>query len=208
MQNILNTMKPIIPTLALLATLQMANAQERLPREEALRYAAAVTANAGQLTGTAIATSVDPGQPVALSDGEYGGLVLPQKGLTAERIAALQDQEVAPLGLLWLYRLAPLRYGQPVAADKLRLVTVYADGDYATVPQCALGVRRTSNSELEMVVFGKNAEPILAVPLKASNTAQATPLDMTATRDYDAGRVTIKILGRYQATFGVTELLL
>jgi hypothetical protein len=199
-------MKQIILTLAALATVQLATAQERLPREEALKYAAAVTADARQLEGAPIATDPDAKQPVALREGEYGGLVLPQKNLSAESLKATQT--IAPVGLLWLHNLAPMKYGQAIAPDKLRLVTVYADGGYATVPQCALGVRGTSDGGLEMLVFGKNPEPLLAVPLKPITATQELPLELAAEREYDSGRITVKILGKYQATFAVTELIL
>jgi hypothetical protein len=206
MQSTIETMKQIILTLAALATVQLATAQERLPREEALKYAAAVTADARQLEGAPIATDPDAKQPVALREGEYGGLVLPQKNLSAESLKATQT--IAPVGLLWLHNLAPMKYGQAIAPDKLRLVTVYADGGYATVPQCALGVRGTSDGGLEMLVFGKNPEPLLAVPLKPITATQELPLELAAEREYDSGRITVKILGKYQATFAVTELIL
>jgi hypothetical protein len=201
-------MKQIILTLTVLATVQLATAQERLPHDEALKYAAAVTADTRQLEGAPIATDPDAKQPVALREGEYGGLVLPQKNLSAESLETTPTQTVAPVGLLWLHNLAPMKYGQAVAPDKLRLVTVYADGGYATVPQCALGIRRTSDGGLEMLLFGKNPEPLLAVPLKPITATQELPIDLVAARDYDSGRITVKILGKYQATFAVTELIL
>ncbi len=201
MQSTINTMKPILLTLVTLATIQLATAQERLPREEALKYAAAVTADTRQLAGAPIATDPDAKQPVALREGEYGGLVLPQKNLSAESLKPTQAQSVAPVGLLWLHNLAPMKYGQAIAPDKLRLVTVYADGGYATVPQCALGVRQTSDGGLELLVFGKSAEPLLSVPLRSITSTQELPIELAAEREYDSGRITVKILGKYQATF-------
>jgi hypothetical protein len=48
-----------------------------------------------------------------------------------------------------------------IPGDKLRLVTVKHEGEEYTVPQCALGVRRTSAGTLELLVFGKGKEPVV-----------------------------------------------
>ncbi len=199
-------MKQTIVIIALLSTLQLVSAQERLPKEEALKYATAVSANVKQLNGTPIPTDVDAQKPVALQDENYGGMVLPQKNLSAESLAKVGKDEIAPIGQLWLHKLVPMRDGEAISSAKLRLVTVEADGTEATVPQCALGVRRNPQGALELVIFGKEKEPILAVPLKAIDTRQELPLDMTAERESDSGRLTLKILGKYQASLHVTAV--
>src|SRR6516162_2999562 len=61
-------MKQTIVIIALLSSLQLATAQERLSREEALKYATAVSANAKQFKGTPIVTDVDTQKPVALRE--------------------------------------------------------------------------------------------------------------------------------------------
>jgi hypothetical protein len=198
--------KQTIIALALLSAVQILSAQERLSREEALKYATAVSADAKQLKGTPIATDVDPQKPVALREDDYGGMVLPQKNLNAGSISQVGKDEVLPIGQLWLHKLTPMRDGEAISSGKLRLVTVAAEGTEATVPQCALGVRRNAQGTLELVVFGKEKLPILTVPLKSIDTRQEVPLDLDAERDSDSGRLTVKILGKYQATFRVTEL--
>jgi hypothetical protein len=80
-------MKGNLLVLALLAALPLANAQEKLPKEEALTYAQWVGADAKQLNGTPIATEVDLQQPVAVKEEPYAGMVLPQKDLKAEALA-------------------------------------------------------------------------------------------------------------------------
>jgi len=199
-------MKSKIVVIALLSALSVGFAQERLPREEALKYAAIVSADSKQLNGTPIPTDVDTQKPVALREDDYAGMVLPQKNLNAETLAKAGKEDVVPIGQLWLHKLAPMCDGEPVSASKLRLVTVSAGGTEATVPQCALGVRRNAQGAMEMVVFGKGKQPILAVPLKSIEAKQESPLDLAAERDSDSGRITVKILGKYQATFHVTEL--
>jgi hypothetical protein len=67
-------------------------------------------------------------------------------------------------------------------------------------------VRRSSSGALELLIFGKGKEPLLTAPLKAIDTKQEPPIDLVAERESDCGRVTVKILGKYQASFAVTEL--
>lgn len=196
----------LITSLALLATLQIASAQERLSREDALRYAAAVSTDLKRLNSTPVPTDVDVQQPVALSDDPYALMVLPQKNLDAAKLAQLSSGTIAPVGQLWLLKLTPMHDGRGIPSDKLRLVTVSGDGSEVTVPQCTLGARRTASGSLELLVFGNDKEPLLTAPLKAMDAKQATPLDVTADRQSESGRVTVKLLGKYQASFEVTEL--
>ena len=53
------------------------------------------------------------GAVVALRDGEYGGMVLPECKLTVGAIAQA-GKEPVPVGQLWMLRLAPLNDGQVV----------------------------------------------------------------------------------------------
>jgi hypothetical protein len=203
-RSIKKNMKYTLITLTLLTSLQLANAQEKLSREEALTYARAVSADAKQLAGTPIPTDVDPQQPVAVRDEQLGGMVLPQKNLKAEAIAAAGETPV-PVGQLWLLGLTPMKDGAAIDAARLRMVGVSHDGGETTAPQCALAVRRGA-AGLELLVYGKAKEPLLAVPLKTVEAKQTVPIDMTAERESESGKVTLKLLGKYQATISVTLL--
>lgn len=198
-------MKRIILVLTLLSTLQLISAQEKLSREEALPYARAVSADVLQLNGTPIATDVDAQQPVVMKAAKYGGMVLPQRNLKTETIAQA-GETVVPIGQLWLQKLTPMCNGEAIAKDSLRLVTVQGEGEGVIVPQCALAVRRNAGGNLELLVYGKSKEPVLTVALKPLDVIQSMPLDLAAEREGDAGKLTLKILGKYQATMSVTEL--
>jgi hypothetical protein len=198
-------MKGNLLVLALLAALPLANAQEKLPKEEALTYAKWVGADAKQLNGTPIATEVDLQQPVAVKEEPYGGMVLPQKDLKAEALAKAGDAAV-PIGQLWLLKLTPMQDGSGISQDRLRLATVQADGEQIIAPQCALAVKRNAAGNLELLVYGKSKEPVLTAALKPIEAKQASPLELDAERDGDSGKLTLKILGKYQASFSVTEL--
>jgi hypothetical protein len=182
-------------------------AQERLPREEALKYAFYLCQDLKELQGTPIPTDVDVKRPVGVHEGEYGGLVLPEAKLSREIVAKAGEQPV-PIGQLWLHRLTPIRDGQPVAAEDLRLVKVTAKDGQATLPQCALALRKNSAGAFELCVYGKAKEPILKVPAKAIEAAQELPVELDAERTGEGGRVILRILGRYEARFDVTDLSL
>jgi hypothetical protein len=198
-------MKHTLLTLTLLSTLALASAQEKLSREEILRYAFVVAGDLKQLQATPIPTDVDIKQPVAVRDGDFGGMVLPEAKLNAEAIAKA-GEKVVPVGQVWLLKLTPMQDGDAVGASKLRMVTLTHEGDQVKVAQCALGVQRNGSGSLELLVFGKDKEPVVKVPLKTMDAKQDVPIDLSAERESDSGKVTLKILGKYTATISVTAL--
>jgi len=200
------TMKKTLIALTLLTTLQAGLAQEHLSRTETLKYAFLVSQDLAQLTGTPIDTDVDLKRAVAMRDGDYGAMVLPEAKLTADTLAKA-NQDLRPIGQLWLHRLAPMRNGWAVGWDELRLVSVADEDGSASVPQCTLGVRRSAAGQLELAILGKTKKPLLTVPLQSVETRQQQPIEMAARRvdDY-SGQITLRILGRYEAVLPVTEL--
>jgi hypothetical protein len=86
------------------------------------------------------------------------------------------------------------------------MVTLSHGGEQATVSQCALGVQRNGSGALELLVFGKEKEPLVKVPLKTMDAKQNVPMDIVAERESESGKVTLNILGKYTATFSVTAL--
>lgn len=199
-------MKQILIVLTLLIGLPLAQAQERLSQEQALRLAKLVGADTNQLQHTPIPTSVDLEKAVAMRDGEFGGLVLPEARLSAEALAKAGEKVLA-IGQLWLRGLTPMRDGEGVPEAKLRIATVKTqEGDEVKAPQCALGVQKNSAGELELLVFGKDKEPVLKVALKKIDTKQESPLEVDAERGSESAQVRLKILGKYEAAFKVTQL--
>ena len=174
-------MKQIILIAAVIASLAAAQAQEQLSRQESLKYAFIVSADLTEMLKTPIPTDPDVKRPVALHDGDYGGMVLPECKLRAE-VFSKAGKEVAPVGQLWLLKLVPMSDGQPVPASKLRLVEANTEEGRATVPCCALGVRKAADGGLELLVFGKDKEPILRAPMQTINRQQEDPIEMSAER--------------------------
>lgn len=189
---------------AFIAGLTAAQAQEQLPRQEALKYAFILSANLPDMLKTPIPTDPDAKRPVALRDGDYGGMVLPESKLRAE-VFSKAGKRVAPVGQLWLLKLVPLADGQPVPASKLRMVEVRSEDSEATVCCCALGVRKGADHALELLIYGKDKEPVLRVPIRTITREQDEPIAMSAEREDDGGHVTLRFLGKYKAKFIVTD---
>jgi hypothetical protein len=189
---------------ALIAGLTASQAQEQLPRQEALKYAFILSADLAAMLKTPIPTDPDVKRPVALRDGDYGGMVLPESKLSAEVISRA-GKDVTPVGQLWLLKLVPMTDGQPVPASKLRMVEARSEDAQATVPCCALGVRKGTEGGLELLVYGKDKVPVLRAPMHAISRQQADPIDMAAERKEEGGLVTLRFLGKYEASFMVTD---
>jgi hypothetical protein len=197
-------MKRIILLAAFIAGVTTSQAQEQIDRQEALKYAFFVSANLPEMLKTPIPTDPDVKRPVAVRDGDYGAMVLPESKLSV-KVFSIAGEEVAPVGQLWLYKVVPMTEGQSVPAGKLRMVEVHAGDDAATVPCCALGVRKTAEGGLELLVYGKDKEPVLKAPIHAISRQQANPVEMSAERKDDGGLVTLSFLGKFEASFMVTD---
>ena len=197
-------MKRTILMAALIAGFTTTRAQEQLQRPEALKYAFILAANLPEMLKTPIPTDPDVKRPVALRDGDYGGMVLPESKLSPG-VFSKAGKEVAPLGQLWLLKLVPLADGQPVPASKLRMVEVRSEDSEATVCCCALGVRKGADGTLELLIYGKDKEPVLSAPIRTISREQEDPIAMSASREDDGGHVTLRFLGKYEAKFIVTD---
>jgi hypothetical protein len=208
LQMKMNTISIKLPLIILTlgTALNRLPAQEQLPREQALKYAFAVSVNLEQLQGTPIATDVDVKRPVVLRDGEYGGMFLPEAKLTAEAIAKA-GEKVIPIGQLWLHKLTPMRDGQGIAAEKLRMAKVTGpDGTEVELPQCTLGMRRNAAGSLELLLYGKSTEPLLAVSVSAAGETAGSVIGLEAVRDDNGGQLTVTLFGKYKAKLSFTAL--
>lgn len=196
-------MKQILIIAALLAATS-GLAQDKLSREESLKYAFIACNNLKAMLDTPIPTDPDVKRPVAIRHENYGGLVLPESRLSAQSFA-IAGKEAVAVGQLWLVKLAPLSAGQAVAADRLRTVHIVAGDQEADVVLCAVGVQKNGDGALELLVYGKGKEPVLRTPLKSISGAQDNPIDMAAERKDEGGEITLKFVGKYEATFMVTD---
>jgi len=194
-----------LTTVTLLAAGIGAGAQEILPREEALRYALLAALNEPSQTQAPFQVDIDIKRPVAGYDGDYGAMVLPETKLTAKTFEQV-GTSVVPVGQLWLKKLTPMEGGSAIEVSRLQMVSIWVDGENHSVPVCHLGVTKLASGALELGIYGKGKEPMLRVPMKPIQKTQALPIELSAEREYDSGKVTLRFAGRYEATFSLTEL--
>jgi hypothetical protein len=193
-------MRMVAAWAGLLLLAGVARAQDRIPQDEARGYARALTDVAKKVDDAPIKLEADPEKPVGIRHDEHGLMVIPAKGLSAEALAKA-DKEVVPVGQLWLRKLTPVVADQPVADDKLRGLPVTIDGNEVRLSLCLLGAKKTAAGDWELLVYGKDKEPLARLPLKATDGAQDLPIELEGKRnDNGTGSLTIKVLGKHEAT--------
>lgn len=125
-------------------------------------------------------------------------MVIPDKKLSAEVLGKVGG-DVTPIGHLWFRKISPHIDGKTTSNDKLRIVTVTADDQDHPLPLFLLGVRK-KNDKLELVIFAKDKEPLLATPLEKIDRNQELPIELEGRKnDNDTGLLTLNVLGKYQA---------
>lgn len=132
-------MKRTIIAASLLTGLLAVQAQERLSREEALKYAFFTSVDLNEMLKTPIPTDPDVKRPVAMKDADHGGMVLPEAKLSADTFANA-GKKVKSVGQLWLVKLAPMNEEVVVSKAKLRTVHVRAGDQETDAVCCALCV--------------------------------------------------------------------
>ena len=196
-------MRAILAAVLFLASVSLAQGQETLPRDEALKAAFRLCRDLPKMLETPIPTDPDVKRPVGVRGDNRGGLLLPESKLCLETVAKA-GPEAAAIGQLWLLKVVPVVGGQSAQADQLQMVTVSGDQETAAVALCALGVRQGADGRPELLVYGKGKEPLLHVALTPISDKQENPIELTAEQQGDGALLTLKILGKYSASFAVS----
>jgi hypothetical protein len=195
-------MKKTLLFATLAASLAVAHAQENVPREQLLKVALAVSLDLKQMLDTPIPTDPDIKRPVAVREGDRGCMVLPESKLSMDSLAKA-GKEIVPVGQLWLRKAVPQCDNHAAEPDKLRIVTVTAGDKSETAILCALGVRKSADGKLELLVYGKEKEALLRVPLKAMSATTDNPIELSAQAQGESAVLTLELLGKYTASFTV-----
>jgi hypothetical protein len=193
-------------TIALLALITASIfAQEVVPLDEAQRGARKVTDTLGTPSDAPFATDVDLSKPQAIRAGKVGLLIIPDKKLSLESLGTASES-VMPLGQLWTLNVSLGKNGEPVPNDKLRFLTV-ADGEKDLQVQLYfVGVAKNSEGKLDLIVFAKDKDPVVRVPLakSATTTTQELPIEISGRKDDDqTGTLSLRVLGQYAADLTV-----
>ena len=195
-------MRVILAAVLFLTGLSVSQGQEAVPRDEALKAAFQLCRDLPTMLGTPIPTDPDVKRPVAIHAEHRGLMILPESKLSLDAVAKA-GPDAAAIGQLWLLKVIPMVDGQPAKADKLQMVTPKDDKENRTVALCALGVRKGTDGRPELLVYGKDKEPLLHVALTPISDKQENPIEVSAEPQGDGATVTLKILGKYSASFAV-----
>lgn len=178
----------------------------RLSNEDARRYAKLCVEQTGSKSSNAqIKTDVDPEKAYAVQGEGGGAMAIPDKALTAEKLAKA-GKDVVPVGQLWLRKWTLVIDGTPVPAKTLKIAKIDIDEKKRPMPLFLLGVRKSGEKGMELLVYAKGNEPLLVMPLKSIDYIPETPLELEWTRgEKQIDPLTMKILGKYQAEFAITR---
>lgn len=184
----------------------LAQAQEAIPLEEAQKAARKLITVSSSASDLPFTVDADAERPAGLKGDEAGVIVLPDKGLTADAVAAA-GKTFVPVGQLWSLKVTLASGGRSFTSDKLRLVSV-GDGERTREVQFfLLGVVKNEQGALELGVFGKGAEPLYRVALqKAGSGSQNFPIEISGTKTgEESARLTLSVLGQYTADLDVIK---
>lgn len=196
-------MRAILAAMLFLVGFSLAQGQEALPRDEALKAAFQLCRDLPKMLDTPIPTDPDVKRLVGVHGDNRGLLILPESKLGLEAVAQAGPEAVS-IGQLWLLKIVPVVGGQPAKADQLQMVTVSGDQENAAVALCALGVRQGAEGQPELLVYGKDKEPLLHVVLTPISDKQENPIEVSAEQQGDGAMLTLKILGKYSASLAVS----
>lgn len=191
--------------LALAATLMLTAAAladeiEAAPLEEAQKAAHKVAANLPSLADAPIVIDADFDKPHLIKSGGAGVMIIPDKKLTAETLAAARETPV-PVGQLWMLKATIAEHGHAFAADKTRRIVV-EDGDKELPLQLfLLGAAKNAQGTLDLIVFSKDKTPLLRVLLaKDPDASPQLPAELSGRKnDEDSATLTLRFAGPYQA---------
>ena len=198
-------MRQTLVLLAALLATSLASAQERLSSDQVQHAVQVVTTALGEIKDAQVKLELDSAKSTGIKGANgVGILAIPDKHLTSESLAKAGN-ELAPIGQLWLRNVAMFAGGKVVRGDTLRQVTVREKDTETHLQVYLVGARRTGKG-LELVVFAKDKEPLLTVPLVSAEASQDLPIELAGEGERDreeSAALILKLVGKYKATIPI-----
>jgi thiol-disulfide isomerase/thioredoxin len=180
-------------------------AAHRLPREQVVKAGSFLNGQAAKLDGLPIRADGDATKASLVTEGRRALLCLPDKRL-AQEVVSGAGKEVVPIGQLWLRECALTTDGKSPARDTLREITVALGEQRQPLVLYLLGVRKNADGALELVIFAKDRDARLTVPLRDATVQQDLPIEFVVKPGETAAtKLTLNLLGKYQAALAVTS---
>lgn len=183
--------------LSALIFVHAACAQEALPLEEA-RDAARKLGEFYTLPADApLKLELDNDKPRAIKGHDSGVMLIPDKRLTSETLATV-GKTILPVGELWTLKVAVEDHGAAVGKEKLRVISVGEGDERRQLSLFLFGVKKNDQDVPELLVFGKDSEPLLHVALQKSTAGKQSTVEISGRkRDENSAILTINLLGEY-----------
>jgi hypothetical protein len=198
--------KSLALLLAVCALASSARAQEVIALDQAQKIAQKLATVYTASNDQPFTVTIDVDKPAGLKGGDAGLIVLPDRKLSAETFANA-GKTVTPVGQLWTYHVNLANNGISIENSKVRTLT-FDDGDKAhDVQLFLLGVAKSEQGALELVVYGKGSEPILRAPLtKTSSDKQELPIELSGRKTGEnSAALTLNLSGQYTADLAVVK---
>ena len=182
--------------LAALALTSFAPADDAIPLDKAQEGARKLASILGQPGDLPLVTNPDNEKPQAIKAGEVALMVIPDQSLSADALGSASSA-VIPIGQLWTHQII-LSTSTP---SQQRTFTFPQKDRDLTVNLYLLGAAKNASGALELVVFGRDKEPLAHLPLTAGDGAsQSFPIEISGQKESDdTGRLTLSILGKHKA---------
>jgi hypothetical protein len=195
-----NSLKFPLAIATLIAVAHPLWAQEAIELEHAQKAARKLAAAATAITDAPFTVEVDREKPQGIKAKDGGLIVLPDRKLSAELLAAA-NSAITPVGQLWTLKLVLANDGNAVPTTKLRRITIADDEKEREVQLYYLGASRNDEGALELIVYGKEKEPLARVPLVSRQTTkQEFPIEVAGEkRDDHTGVLTLRLCGQFEA---------
>ncbi len=144
----------------------------------------------------------DPEKAMGLHEPEVAAaMVVPRTELKTDKLPGAEKQDGEPAGYLFLYKIAPVVSGKVMATDKLPTVLLKTDdGVERTVIVLRLTLKKESEQDWKLLVFGKDKKPLVSSKFRAEANNSTLPLSIS-TKDIegDQGTLVVAVFGRYAA---------
>jgi len=186
----------------------LAEELDRIDRDTATKIARQLCRTVQKLDDLGFEIEPDPNQADGVHYEEDAAmLIVPQRGIKEEDKDSpeLEEPKGAAFALLFSYHIAPIINGVPADEAKLRSITyVDEDGDEYKVYVFVLAVRRLSEDEYKLYVYGRDDNPLVEAEFSEAEGPGIEPLavqvvDVVGTE----GTCLVNVFNKYQASFGV-----
>lgn len=185
-------------------------AAERLETDVVQRFAKWLVEELNKIDKVPLEIEADVDRAVGVKIADDTGVILvPQKGMKEDEIDMRVDSEQgAPLAVVFMSRgIRPILDEQVVAADKIgTLERTNRQGNTFQIGYLLLAVKRISDSEWRLRVFGKDEMPLLEAPFRSG----AGPEDLPVAIDFHdvndtQGKLEITVFEKYQAEIRLSK---